>query len=540
MNARSQNRTNRRSLRVTLSLALFLLASFASSSTATSSPAWGELQPGPHDVGFRVLELHDHSRPYFPKPSAASDGEGLRARPLQLSIWYPAASDTAAPRLTFGDYVELMGSVELFTPGAAARERSGEMLRALLSPDFVSEIDDQGITRLLAIPMAAVAETPPAAGRFPLLLWGKGENGHAVDHALLGEVLASHGYVVASTPALPAHQRRIPRYDALSVRTQLRDLEFALHSLHTQPYVDLGNIGLLAWSFGGLPVALLQMRNSDVTAIVSFDARIGFRNAPELFAEATDFDPFRVTVPILHLTGSGEPQVDRLKDNSFFDAVPYADIHRLVLSGLRHRDFNFLWGALPELAGLQGDWPVPATGVLERIARATLIFLDDAMSGGSTGERLERFVTEDLPPDASSLDSQAGRPAPPTQDEFLWTLETRGIDEAAALFREAAAAGAGHQLFDASDLLRRSRNLLRAGQIEQAEAAARLVTEAHPGSAMGYYMLAQIATRRDQLDEAKEHYSRCLERIADDPDLSAEAKPLIRRDVEKQLSMEDQ
>ena len=230
------------------------------------------------------------------------------------------------------------------------------------------------LERIFAVRTGAIADAPPAGGRFPLLLWGKGEDGHALDHALLNEFLASHGYVVASTPALPQHARRVQRYDAVSVRTQLRDLEFVIQALHDQRNLDLERIGVLAWSFGGLPAAQLTMRNPHVRALVSLDSRIGFRNPPEVLS-ALD-DPDRMTVPLLHLTGSGEPRVERIKDPSFLDSLRYAETYRLTLAKLRHRDFNFVWGDVPRLAGVDAPWPRPPAEITKLIAEVVLTFLD--------------------------------------------------------------------------------------------------------------------------------------------------------------------
>src|SRR5687767_13516991 len=53
-------------------------------------------QPGPFDVGLRVVQLYDDSRSF---------GDG--SRPLQTLIWYPAARGAPGAATNYGDYMDL-------------------------------------------------------------------------------------------------------------------------------------------------------------------------------------------------------------------------------------------------------------------------------------------------------------------------------------------------------------------------------------------------------------------------------------------------
>src|SRR5689334_1306782 len=68
--------------------------------------------PASAAVGFRVLERTDTSRvsPAFPQ-----------GRPLQLSLWYPAAA--ASPPLTYRDYYLLSVRERSFEPVSEAANR---------------------------------------------------------------------------------------------------------------------------------------------------------------------------------------------------------------------------------------------------------------------------------------------------------------------------------------------------------------------------------------------------------------------------------
>jgi hypothetical protein len=77
-----------------------LLAQFA----VTAMPVRGDdttgfrflEQPGPFDVGLRVVQQYDNSRSF---------GDG--SRPPQTLVWYPASRGTTGAHMSYGDYMEL-------------------------------------------------------------------------------------------------------------------------------------------------------------------------------------------------------------------------------------------------------------------------------------------------------------------------------------------------------------------------------------------------------------------------------------------------
>ena len=74
----------------TLALALF---GSCSAPEASALDLWPGLDPGPHPVGLQVHHIYDHSRSFGPVQGTP---EGiptlpLGSRPLQITVWYPAA-----------------------------------------------------------------------------------------------------------------------------------------------------------------------------------------------------------------------------------------------------------------------------------------------------------------------------------------------------------------------------------------------------------------------------------------------------------------
>ena len=135
--------------------ALLLLASGCATVTRRE-PApklWSGLERGRNAVGFRTMQ--------------------------RIAVWYPAAS--GGESLRFRDYA---GSIDELEKSLHAKH---------MPDDAIGELFD---TRMLARRDAtAIDDKRPVV----TIVTGDGES--AADYAVLGEFLASHGYVVAAAPA---------------------------------------------------------------------------------------------------------------------------------------------------------------------------------------------------------------------------------------------------------------------------------------------------------------------------------------------------
>ncbi|UOQ64545.1 hypothetical protein [Hymenobacter volaticus] len=59
---------------------------------AQAGSGFADLKPGPHGVGFRVVQQYDYARSYKDKTDLVTGKPylGERARPVQTLVWYPA------------------------------------------------------------------------------------------------------------------------------------------------------------------------------------------------------------------------------------------------------------------------------------------------------------------------------------------------------------------------------------------------------------------------------------------------------------------
>jgi hypothetical protein len=146
---------------------------------AVVCPFTNYMPAGPHPVG--------HSTTWV-------DGK-LSARPVLVQWWYPAApiKDSTAANFVYSDYLG-----ERMQTHAVEDSNSDPELRARMAA-FVKKVKDRGVPwirfdHLMAASMLATRESKVLPGDWPVL-WLDGDPS-------FGDELASHGFVVVSSPPL--------------------------------------------------------------------------------------------------------------------------------------------------------------------------------------------------------------------------------------------------------------------------------------------------------------------------------------------------
>jgi len=313
------------------------LWSIVGAASAASPPLWGGLESGPSAVGFKVLRKSDPSRPL----------QGGAARPIQISLWYPAAASDG-PRLTYRDYFVLSADELLAQPASPDEERKAlagfeGFLASVKVPAAVAE-------RWLAEPMAASRDAPAASGKHPLLLIALGNGQSAHDQAVLGEYVASHGFAVATCPS----QTRIggamqsESQIAANAEAQAADLAFVAQELRET--VDAERIGVIGDSFGARSALLFAMADAKVRALVSLDGGIGTATGARVFAASRLFNADRARAPILHFYEEADPFMK--PDFGLLRSLDRSERWLIRMGGLHHVHFTILGEAaaiFPEL-----------------------------------------------------------------------------------------------------------------------------------------------------------------------------------------------
>ena len=304
-----------------LSIIMFANKVYTQNSVLSISEAYG-----PYSIGFSVSHTYDKSRSFGENRSNSSMGSSnTEYRPMQVCVWYPALPSEKDPML-YGDYFYLKahetGKVKL------TEETKNKLIMDFLETD---PVDPTILETELALPMKAVMNAEEDnSNSFPIVIYGPSWWSTAFENAILCEFLASHGYVVISSPSVGPVSREMP-ISRIGVETQARDMEFLLGQSDKISNADINKITVAGFSLGGLSNVLMHARNSAVDAWIGLDPSI--HEAYEFFEESPYEDYGRFTKPTLFINSMGY-----INDLPFYDQLIYSDAYVVDLPHLEHTD----------------------------------------------------------------------------------------------------------------------------------------------------------------------------------------------------------
>lgn len=497
---------------------------------AQNSPLWGNLQPGSYSVGFKVIREFDHTRTYLQKrdyKGAFTIGE--RARPLQISIWYPATKSTANSPMFFGSYVHLMAEED--SNGEVTEDRKSERERMFISAPLARGVSVETLRALMKTVTGAVKDAPPQSGSFPLIVFGQGFTYESpVTNAIICEYLASHGYVVATSPLLGTSSRQV-NIDGIDLETQTRDMEFVFSRARSLPNTDPNRLGLVGFDLGGMSALLLQMRNTDVDALVCLDSGIYLEHNLKLLKASPHYDPTKLRVPLMLATVTTPENTARgaREDFSLFESAKYASTYLLRFRGMEHEHFtslSVLENIVPDFTGAsQGNSKLS----YELLSQYVKNFLDAFVKGERSGLAIpDGKPDEYLKPEVSlTVERKIGSPAPPTEEQFVNLILSEGMEKALRMHREVKARFPDHVLFKEETLNRLGYEFLyRRGRPEVALEIFKLNVVSFPQSFNVYDSLAETYLVNGNRERAILNYKKSLELNPNNTNAAARLKEL--------------
>ena len=505
-------------------VAFSLLLAFALAPSANGQtpervrPLWDALPPGPFDVGFRVLYRLDRSRVWGPTPDSALRGEF--ARPIRMSLWYPAQRKTSAPQMRYREYVEFAAPDPYFARlNGLLEARDTTSLREMFAGA------ERYYSDALALPMAARRNAPPARQRFPLVMYSQGWNSsHQSDNVVLAEFLASHGYVVAAVPQVGETVIDLTlRINPVDLETQMRDVEFAMGVAQMLPFVDRRKIALMGWSMGGVVSLWIAGRNPKIDAVVGLDASFRAHDFVNLTMGSPYFDIRRLRAPLLALQ-SGNTKYTPGQDDRVVDSMHLAERFVGRVADITHGDFS----DFPMFARL---FPV---AILDRTA-------DQASRGHDTVCRMVKlFLDGVLKEDGPALNmlrsaefngltlTRHEAATIPSEEDFVAMAQRDGVPQTVTRLKQLQVAHAELVIIRYPVMTRLGYRLLHEGRPDAAIDAFRLNTEAYPTSSDGFDSLADGYLAKADSSSARRAYERVLELLPGDSTLDAGAREELR------------
>ncbi|MCC3156560.1 dienelactone hydrolase family protein [Hymenobacter sp. 15J16-1T3B] len=468
---------------------------------------FADLKPGPHAVGFRVVQQYDYTRSYRDKTDLVTGKPyaGERARPVQTLVWYPAQKGGTPVR--YADYMRTEATDETFSRPEAELTAYLESRRQWAT----ARIGAKAAQAMLEQRMWAVSNAQPAAGKYPVVIYAAGGGGAAHEAADFCEYLASQGYVVLASRSLGT-RTYLMNFDAEGLDTQARDIRFLLAYAQSLPQADVSHVAAVGWSWGGLANVLAASQDSRISALVSFD---GTQYSDDTKAVIRN----RLTVPWLYVQrrpGSVRELAAAEMETAgiLLNEAKYADLYHVVMNPMEHVDFSSAALRVAQPAHFTEYSQAEVEAAYHWSCRYALEFLNATLKGAAAGRQfLDRTPAQNGVPAHTALfyHLPAYTGPVPTQAGFAAALAQQGFGKALEIYRrlqqqepkfslaEGALNSWGYQLMrDAHDL-------------PAALAIFRLGTEVYPNDANLFDSLAEAEENNHDTAAAMQHYRRSLE-----------------------------
>ena len=312
--------------------------------------------------------------------------------------------------------------------------------------------------------------------------------------------------------------------DGAGVNAQARDVSFLIGFAETLPNVDMSEIAVAGYSWGGISNLFAAARDNRIDALVALDGSM--RYFPGLVEQAGDVHPG----PMLFFTEHEITLEDAAQEftskgeigPSVLNAWTHGDLITAHMLGMTHQEFSSrgqryedVWRASHEVQNSDYTREDVIAGY-GWVARYALNFLDaylrhnpDAMAF------LKRTPTENgVPSHWMSVEFRAAKGLPSTLDSFRAELGRRGFDDAtkvyAAMQKEDHNFKLGEQEVDSW-----AHDLLSKGHLPQALALFRLNLQNYPESSGVYDSLGDAYIKAGQKQLAIDIYKKALEKNPD-------------------------
>ena len=193
----------------------------------------------------------------------------------------------------------------------------------------------------------ALGNTTPIQRKFPIVIYAPSYQASSVENFALCEFLASHGYVVISSPGRGTDTRFMDGATTRDIETQARDIQFLIGEIASKPYADANRIAVIGFSFGGMSNVLAQMMDRRIKAVVCLDGSIKYQF--EKIVSSPYFNISKFNVPFVFMSQKDIPLKVLAQDNidtainskfEFYDSLKYSKAYSLKFNDLTHAYFS--------------------------------------------------------------------------------------------------------------------------------------------------------------------------------------------------------
>ncbi|WP_158594639.1 tetratricopeptide repeat protein [Ulvibacterium marinum] len=392
---------------------------------------------GNYGVGFQTFNILDKSRSFsLDRNSPGMGSDKTIFRPIQVCVWYPAEAVDKSP-MKYDEYFFLMahetGKIDL------SKTSRDSLLENFLETE---QVDTKILEKELKVNMRAIENAAPnTTQKFPVLIYGPSWSSSAYENALLSEFLASHGYVVISSPSVGPEKRDMP-ISRIGVETQARDMEFLFSILDTLPNADTDRVAIAGFSLGGLSNVLMMARNSSVDAWIGIDPSI--HEAYDFFEDSPYEDYRRFSKPTLFINSLGY-----MNELPFYDKLVYSDAYMVNLPQLEHTDLASQFIKLFGSNDTKENVAVKVKGY-NLVAKYVLAFLNGVFRDKLDYRDMTRkyFDSNQIDPSFTQIKTKKGLP----KVEALFDRYIKGKVKNLVSFLDSTVSKEQHMIYPEADL----------------------------------------------------------------------------------------
>jgi tetratricopeptide (TPR) repeat protein len=307
-------------------------------------------------------------------------------------------------------------------------------------------------------------------------------------------------------------------------------LEFALGAMHDFPNIDHSKLAVAGHSMGGVASVILQMRNTEVDAVIGLDASYGAKSLVRTLVQSPYYKPEKMQIPFLDMRRPHDEV-----DISAVEAFRYSDRYFLAFPEIFHGDFtSFPMIALRFPTDIQDRTAETAALGYESVCRYALNFLNAYLKQDSSGLKFigDSPEANGIPASVVKREFRKGLEPPPTEREFVKIVVREGLPKAIELYRKFKAQEPQQPIINEIVLNTLGYGLIGSGQLTQAVNVFKLNIEAHPTSANAYDSLAETYLRIGEKEFAKKFYKKALEVEPNYPNAKAAAEILKKLEAD--------
>lgn len=474
----------------------------------------GQLTLGEHRVGFEVFHEFDERRSFRPQYDEQGNIQRTYSpRPMQIAVWYP--TDEKRASIEFRDYWYLnLTREKFFTPDEDDKQK--REMRYVNMWGMLGELDKEQMRENLTLQMNAVMQAKPKLGSFPLVILAQRENRGVFINFQLAEFLASHGYVVAITPA-KAKTDNSPQFNFWNqdgIQAGLADLQFVKGYMMSFPSVDKNKISVVGYGFGSTTALALAQDDAHIGAVVSLAGIVGTDNdfiKPTFEAMNYFNDPLRIQTPLLHI-GVNDMQGNKERSFHYFDTADFADVHYVKMANVDEiaMGSSFIINWLMSLAdGNKYQYSNSDAAVAyDRALQSTLVFLDYYMKGKRDVDPFSKLTSINSG-EASSYKFKAGKTPIPTEAFFMKTFRN-DPEKAEELFNRFYDESPTKPIVSSTAIGNLGVSLNEKALYERSLIAHRIATKAYADKAWSHSGLAFAYLGLKQTEKAKTAYKKAL------------------------------